>query len=338
MTDITTVLPLIEDVEALPEPAPFYHLVGRDGPYIHKQTLFGRVIVPVKEITHLPKTAGHLWSDIPKIPADTIAQVLSFFRAIYERQHSEAMVYLTYKDGEYRVFVPPQTASGGGVKATLDLAHIADGWAIAGSIHSHCNFSAFHSGTDTHDADGHDGIHMTIGNIASDTPSFATMLSFNKVRWDIDFTDATDHDGKTSTAHPEWWERYVEKPQPFQHRQFTGVRTLPAGDGIEWPKHKTTWRGFESLRPDYSTPFLDQALKTAWDKGTLETSHLEELESHEDIAMYLESLIEEFDIVLSQISDLGLVVDTDISIPGLKTTPDARHDIDTAFYASLWSD
>jgi hypothetical protein len=206
---ITDVLPLPDDIDDLPTPTPFYYVVGKDKTYIHKQFLFGRVLVPIKTIDHLATSPGSLWYDIPPLPPTLLGQIWSFFRAVWEKKHSEVMVYLTYKDGTYRVFVPRQTASSTHVDAKLNPAHIEDGWSVVGTVHSHCNFDAFHSGIDHEDAAEHDGLHITIGHVHRNDPSIALMIAANGMTWDFKLQDVTGQVELTMEPHPTWWERYI---------------------------------------------------------------------------------------------------------------------------------
>jgi hypothetical protein len=208
MPTIDDILPMPKDLNTLPEPDPFYYVMGADGPYMMKRTLYGRALVKIKSIDHLPKHDGMLWHSIPKVPSGLIGQAWSFFRSTWTSKKSEAMVYLTHKDGVYRIFVPTQEASAAHVKTVMNPNHIAEGWIVAGTIHSHCNFGAFHSGTDTGDAADHDGLHITIGHVDTDKPSIEGMISVNGVNWDMEYEDYAGGD-LVLVPHPNQWSRYI---------------------------------------------------------------------------------------------------------------------------------
>jgi hypothetical protein len=53
---------------------------------------------------------------------------------------------------------------------------------MVGTIHSHCDFSAFHSGTDTFDESTFDGIHITLGHVNRDQFSMCASMAFNDQR------------------------------------------------------------------------------------------------------------------------------------------------------------
>lgn len=204
----------------LPEPDNGPYLVAtKHGYFVHRNFRFGRVLVPTTDAPLTPEARPTLWHDIDPIPHQLIGQAYSFFRSIYSKRKSEAMVDITWSEERgYRLFVPPQTATGGGVNAKRNPEHYVG--QIVGTIHSHCNFNAFHSGTDTHDADGHDGLHITIGDVMKPEPSIAIMISVAKARWPFTLDEITDGPLQI-VPHPEWWERYVSDPAPTVHKGST---------------------------------------------------------------------------------------------------------------------
>ena len=250
-----------EGHEALPEPRNPYFVIGGRQRYLHKKMHFGNVLVPVEKIDTLPdldpKWKAYAWFDIPPIPAAMIGQAWSFFRSVYNNRKSEAMLDLYHhREHGYRFFVPPQIASGGGVKCVRDPEHIEVGWRLVGTIHSHCDMTAYHSGTDTHDADGHDGIHFTIGHVTKNPCQIAVMASANGIRWDLKIEDVVDGD-IAFTLHPKWWERYVEHKIAKDH---FALQTTPKGHVSTWNGKGGSWRddddGYDYHRGGYgSWPF-----------------------------------------------------------------------------------
>jgi hypothetical protein len=239
----STILFPQEGHEALPEPTNPYFVVGGRQRYIHKKMHFGNVLVPVDKIDNLPdldpKWKAYAWFDIPPVPAVMIGQAWSFFRSIYNKNKSEAMLDLYYhREHGYRFFVPPQIASGGGVKCVRIPEHIQMGWRLVGTLHSHCDMTAYHSGTDTHDADGHDGIHFTIGHVTHNPCQIAVMASANGIKWDLKIEDVID--GEIAfTLHPKWWERYVEHQIAKDH---FALQQTPKGHVSTWGGRGGAWR------------------------------------------------------------------------------------------------
>ena len=156
-----------EDFE-LPEKGTYY-LVTSKGIYMHKETKAGNALVPVEGIPWLEAPSMEFQLKLPKIPGRIIAQAHSFFRKVYEKCKSEAYVTLMYniKANTYKLHCPKQKVSSGSVNYDRSeaVADFEQEWQMVGTIHSHCNFSAFHSGTDTGDEATFDGIHITIGHV-----------------------------------------------------------------------------------------------------------------------------------------------------------------------------
>jgi hypothetical protein len=234
------------DVNDLPMPTngPYFVQTG-EGYFVMRDSHFYTALVPIKKIQGLETPKPTLWHDV-NFPAELLGQAYSFFKAIYEAKHSEAMVDITWsKEKGYRLFVMPQKASHGGVQATRNLEHYQG--MIVGTIHSHCNFDAFHSGTDTHDADGHDGLHITIGDVMKPKPSIAIMLSADGHRWDLKYDDITDAPLEL-VDHPKWWENFVNEPDKQNQNkhvsQWTGGRVMDDDE----------WQAFMGMRPTYQTP------------------------------------------------------------------------------------
>lgn len=221
-------------VEELPLPdAGPYIVATKDGYFVHRYFHFGRVLSRTKDAPMSPSATPSLWPKFePKLPATLIGQAYSFFRAIYESKKSEAMVDITWSPEKgYRLFVPPQQATGGGVKAERTMEHYRG--QIVGTIHSHCNFNAFHSGTDTHDADSHDGLHITIGDVMKPKPSIAIMISVAKDRYNFDLEAVADGPLELH-PHPQWWERYVN--DPVKTYSWTKSTTTPTTTTYTPPK------------------------------------------------------------------------------------------------------
>lgn len=219
--------PQTTDELPLPTNGPYF-VLSKEAVMVHRNFHFGRVIVPINQLEMLNKLEPKLVYDDILVPKELVEQAWSFFRAILKYRKSEAMVDIVFDhdagrrakrterqgwdDMGYRLFVPPQRASHGGVEAQRTGAHYKG--QIVGTIHSHCDFGAFHSGTDTHDADGHDGLHITIGFNNHAQPQIATMISVAGERWNFEAKEIWGDTPYTPLQHPVWWERYVKDPLP----------------------------------------------------------------------------------------------------------------------------
>lgn len=137
-------------------------------------------------------------NDFP-LPPNILQYCMKYFRDIYDIHKAEAVVLLMLNKitKEWRVLHVLQiSASGASVsylhptsnndeykfreamkdkdareahEAVIEEYHqlLNDGFTVFGTIHSHCNFSAFHSGVDDADETNFTGLHITIGNVNS---------------------------------------------------------------------------------------------------------------------------------------------------------------------------
>lgn len=105
---------------------------------------------------------------VPVLPLELFRQVEAFFVEVYAQHQSEAVVllYCNPVSRAWRIAVPPQEVRGLHVTYDLDaLPEAPAGFERFGTIHSHANIKAFHSGTDDADEAHFDGLHVTIGNV-----------------------------------------------------------------------------------------------------------------------------------------------------------------------------
>lgn len=224
-------VPAAGGLASLPDSnSPYFAMAEHGTLFLHRKLPTGRGVV---RHTGAPKGLGKLnfggefTFTADPIPGVIISQIASFFRRIFETRHAEAIVLLTMNNetGEWGTFVPTQLVSHGGIGYVYNPAHIRPGHGLVGSIHSHCDFNPFHSGTDTGDAEGFDGIHCTIGYIDKDEPGIVAMASLNGVNMHydkatfpklFDYTQLWQHDA------PAWWDRYVgsESDKPVGYELF----------------------------------------------------------------------------------------------------------------------
>jgi hypothetical protein len=80
---------------------------------------------------------------------------------------------------------PKQRVSGAGIDYDRDSVSL-EGYDLIGTIHSHANFSAFHSGTDHDDETSFDGLHITFGHVASDDFSISASIMSNGQRFYVE--------------------------------------------------------------------------------------------------------------------------------------------------------
>ena len=149
-----------------------------------------RVIAAVPSVPTLaPLEKCAVWT-LPPMPAAETFRMLVFMREVFARYRSEAGLLLAQNPttGEFTWVCPEQEVSSG--KCKYDPATpMPEGCLLAGTIHSHGAGSAFHSGTDTHDEESADGIHLTIGHVDEELVDLVASLKVGSERFEKDPAD-----------------------------------------------------------------------------------------------------------------------------------------------------
>jgi hypothetical protein len=162
----------LKDQDFTPPDEPLYYLLSRDGLFLVKRTPFFEATVPAPGIPWLEAQIPDIRLKAPPLPADLLLQATAFFRAVYSRYRSEAVVLLTWREAAqtYELVIPHQTVGGG--HCDYEVREFPAGLTRLGTIHSHAGGEAFHSERDWHDERFEDGFHLTVGNV-DEAPTLA---------------------------------------------------------------------------------------------------------------------------------------------------------------------
>ena len=109
----------------------------------------------------------------PKINPQAWAEMLAFFKWTQVTEKSEAQVRLfVHPEEGWKIWAFPQKGGTGmttkeedNEEAKRQRALIGEGYVPFGTVHHHCNCTAFQSGTDAADEVSVDGLHITIGKM-----------------------------------------------------------------------------------------------------------------------------------------------------------------------------
>jgi len=176
----------INDGKQPPPTDDVYYIVCKEGVYLKKKIGIMESVTPVTNISILNSMEKVAKIHIPPIPKEITITIINFLKEVYEKFSSEGMVLLFYdqEKKEHIPYIPKQEVSGASVD--YDKAIVMEGCQMIGTIHSHANFSAFHSGVDDADEAHFDGLHITIGNVKDDNPSISASIVSNGTRFKID--------------------------------------------------------------------------------------------------------------------------------------------------------
>ena len=199
-------------IEDLPQEGTYY-VITADGPFLHKDTDLIKGFVKVKALPFLGTIEPTVSVKLPKVPPEVILKAWLFFRRVFRRDRSEAELNLYFNRAkeDYLLVCRSQGGSFGGVhygrkfdnetwqtteqpeeipeedrETVAELHQLASqGYRKVGTVHSHCSFNAFHSGTDIGDEATKDGIHITIGHVDRDNFSLAVSIAVNDNRFSL---------------------------------------------------------------------------------------------------------------------------------------------------------
>ena len=180
-------------------------------------------------------------------PEEEFARTIAYFEWVYDKYKTEAAVLLlvNHELKEWKVLnVVNAETSGVSVKYfhPTRLDDITDkkqkemhelvvkeydrlcgeGWSVYGTIHSHCDFSAFHSSVDDADEENFEGLHITIGDLKSGY-SYAARFMLETVPLTLEIEDIFDVEDMTKI---EKMSKKIDVPQ--EHKDLFFERTTTA--------------------------------------------------------------------------------------------------------------
>lgn len=166
-----------------PPEGDLYYIIARNGIFLKKKTNWVDAIIPVKQISVLDAQEITATLLLKPIPEEVMAKVIKFFRKVYKKHYSEAVVeFLYHEELGWDISVPLQKVDSGSAQYTSSVEW-RPGYVRAGTAHSHGSMSAFHSGIDVPDEADRDGIHITVGYLnRPDTVSLDAEAVVNGMR------------------------------------------------------------------------------------------------------------------------------------------------------------
>lgn len=169
------------------------YVVTSDGVFLKKKSELISSVAPIKDVPFLAsgkEIRKSVKMQLPPIPGSVIFRAWRFFARVYQKYRSESAVLLLYnkQTKQYELWCPKQDVSGGSVNYVMkDMREeVAENWQVVGTIHSHCDFDAFHSGVDVDDEKDMDGLHITIGHVNGDNFSFISSIVANGCRFEVE--------------------------------------------------------------------------------------------------------------------------------------------------------
>jgi len=155
---------MTKDVES-EEPQGLHYAVASNGTFLVLDTDWAHAVVPVTEMPDLKEVEKSATWKLPNIPAELVYQVAKFFREVRDANKCEAAVLLHYGAVGWAVTVPNQKVMPAHVHWDWTADQRVPGKRCVGTMHSHVDMVAGHSGTDIDDEAQIDGLHVTLGRM-----------------------------------------------------------------------------------------------------------------------------------------------------------------------------
>jgi hypothetical protein len=204
----------------------FAYVIDSKGWKLFKRNAVTEALVEVSVVDGIASHPGEVKFRGEKIDFETFEKVQNYFKAIFTKHGSEVNVLLYYSEenGDWQVRVPAQSVKYLAVK--YGEAPQIEGYVLAGTIHSHSDAPAFHSGTDDYDEEFFDGVHITIGCVHS-VPDYSCSIVVNGVREIVALSSVVDGIEAQRSFPSEWMDMIkLEKPRIHHNTLETDLEPL----------------------------------------------------------------------------------------------------------------
>lgn len=189
-----------------PPVTPTHYIIAKNGIFLRKKNEWVDAVVPVKQIAVLEDQTASAKVLLPALSSIVIAKTVKFFKAVYDKQYSEALVLLHYdKKLGWEMSVPKQEATFAHVG--YDRSERIEGYTCVGTIHSHSSMYAFHSSVDKDDEKDWDGVHITIGDFNEEN-SFSidveAVVNDSRFPIDVSWLEGVSEVEEATPKHTGW--------------------------------------------------------------------------------------------------------------------------------------
>jgi len=228
------------------------YIVTKKGTFLRKNLGTITSCTKVDKISFLKELEPYAELKIPQISGGILSTGLGFLKWVYDTHSTEGglIIYYNSTTHEYRINAPVQEISYGGVHWDNRKEPFPKGFIRMGTIHSHADMSAFHSGTDVADEVSFDGLHVTIGHLGSSIPTLVASVVVNGTRFPIKREDIRKYlDVEPIVNNGEETKKVVKTSQKSQAPIYEDYQSWQTGrNGGKEPNHS-----FQKTYTSYSS-------------------------------------------------------------------------------------
>lgn len=219
--------------EGSKEPAdPIFFILANNGFFLVKEVDLYRACVKVDGVPGLLPHEESVQLKLPTLPKTLVEAAMGFLKAVYSRYQAEGILLLFYSSSEgFRLEVPRQSIYRKRVK--YQNLPAPEGFFRLGTWHSHANVAAYHSADDRLDEIEEDGLHIVVGNLDLDSPSFSFSFMVNGRRFLFEKEAVIEGYDRPIPPPPEWLEKVT----------CVEFRSLQSGDVSRGFGERDTGRG-----------------------------------------------------------------------------------------------
>ncbi len=183
----------------------FFYLVAQEGLFLCRNHPFFQSCVKIETgPKHLASQKEFMRMSYPSIPRALLERAVGFFQLVADKQNSEAAVILVYRPETKKVelIVPDQKAinsaayqgqpHGYPMDVKYEIPPLPKGTLLIGDIHSHVDGSAYASMTDETDELHRPGVHIVVGHINDEPPSFHCEVVVDGTRFEAKLDEVTE--------------------------------------------------------------------------------------------------------------------------------------------------
>jgi hypothetical protein len=192
----TPIFVKVEPDMSMPEDAPVFHLLTRDGLFLCRNHPFFRSSVRVDQFpSELAAHQPFLKMRYPRLPRRLVEQVVGFFAIVGRRYASEAAVLLAWDKAAETVvpIVPEQTGLVGRgwygdlfpMELQYEIPPLLPHLTLIGDMHSHVDGPAYASSMDKADEQFRAGLHIVVGRVRLEPPEFHCEVTVDGARFAV---------------------------------------------------------------------------------------------------------------------------------------------------------